>query len=307
MALAGSFPLRWLLAMPADGESDGCAQCYGISGRPSPWSSPRPCITAVMWGPGGTLPHGDTRRRDQLVEERGRPASRTTPFGDRSGLLQGTRPGVLPDPGPQWRAVTVGYVAAPVPHLAPLALAAEVDEALDALALQFLIQRGLEDKLKEERAMAAEEVALVVVEKMQEGRKKEAKEAWSKLTAGFRVSDAERDLATWCVTSGFAFPSSSSSSRKRKKKRKKKDEAEGLSPLPTSCAPLFFPWDARRASRGLRLFLTTILTFFMAAQCVAIQAVFLYGFFFYVPLVSGSHCLSLPCSRSAWTTGSSGR
>ena len=130
----------------------------------------------------------------------------------------GTRPGVLPDPGPQWGAVTVGYVAAPVPHLAPPALTAEVDEALDAIALQFLIQRGLEDKLKEERAKAAEEVAVVAVAKMQEERKKEAKKAWSKLTAGFRVSDAERDLAA----SGFAFPSSSSSSRKRKKKRKKR-------------------------------------------------------------------------------------
>ena len=47
----------------------------------------------------------------------------------------GTRPGVLQDPGPQMGAVTVGYVAAPVPHLAPPVLAG--GDGLDGSALHF--------------------------------------------------------------------------------------------------------------------------------------------------------------------------
>ena len=195
-------------------------------------------------------------------------------------------------------AVTVGYVAVPVPHHAPPALAAEVNEALDAVALQFLIQHGLKDKLKEARAKAAEEMALEAVAKAQE-KKREASEAWAKFSTGMPVSGSERDLAKWWQTFGFAISSSSSSVRKRKKKRKKKDEAEGLSPLPTSCAPLFFLWDARRASRGLWLFLTMLLTFFVPAQNVAIQAVYLYWCLGSTLSSSGSHCQCLPCS---WST-----
>ena len=71
----------------------------------------------------------------------------------------GTRPGVPQDPGPPVvGAVTVGYVAAPGPLLAPPVLAG--DDGLDESALAFLVQQTLLAREKEEaEAVEAAELA----------------------------------------------------------------------------------------------------------------------------------------------------
>ena len=62
----------------------------------------------------------------------------------------GKRPGVLTEPEPQGGAVTVGYVAAPVPTLALSVLAGSAGEAVDDLSLRFLLGRSLAEKKEEE-------------------------------------------------------------------------------------------------------------------------------------------------------------
>ena len=131
---------------------------------------------------------------------------------------QGAHPGVLAEPLVQVLSVAPRCPDGGVPSPSTPMLADTVSEAVDVSTVQILLQLALKKKEEEKAAKVVSEKALVLLE-AKEAKKREAKEAWSKLTAGFGVSDAERDLATWYVTSGFAFPSSSSSKRKRKKRR----------------------------------------------------------------------------------------
>ena len=68
----------------------------------------------------------------------------------------GQRPGVLTEPEPQGVAVTVGYVAAPVPLLAVPLLAGAAGEAVDDRTLRFLLGRSLAEKEEEEKRRKAE-------------------------------------------------------------------------------------------------------------------------------------------------------
>ena len=67
----------------------------------------------------------------------------------RQKTASAARPGVLKDPAPQG-AVTVGYVAAPVPTLALSVLAGSAGEAVDDRSLRFLLGRSLAEKKEEE-------------------------------------------------------------------------------------------------------------------------------------------------------------
>ena len=96
-------------SLRSGGGSDGCARCFGTSGRPSQWSWLLPFITAVMWG-----------------------LRRTTAYGHRRQRAQGSGPGFLTEPEPRGRegeSVTVGHVAAPVPLLAVPLLAGAAGHA----------------------------------------------------------------------------------------------------------------------------------------------------------------------------------
>ena len=61
----------------------------------------------------------------------------------------GARPGVLQDPAPQG-AVTVGYVAAPVPFLSSPMLADAAAEAVDARTIKYLLKAALRRREEEE-------------------------------------------------------------------------------------------------------------------------------------------------------------
>ena len=69
--------------------------------------------------------------------------------------LPGTRPGLPPEPEPQVRAATVGYVAAPEPLLSAPLLADTAAETVDVNTVHFLL-KALK-QLKERRNMEAEE------------------------------------------------------------------------------------------------------------------------------------------------------
>ena len=74
----------------------------------------------------------------------------------RQKTASAARPGVLEDPAPQG-AVTVGYVAAPVPTLALSVLAGSAGEAVDDRSLRFLLGRSLAETKEEEEKKAKEE------------------------------------------------------------------------------------------------------------------------------------------------------
>ena len=59
---------------------------------------------------------------------------------------------------PQGRAVTVGYVAAPVPSLARPLLAGAASEAVDSSSLRFLAAAALQELKKEEKAKVMEKL-----------------------------------------------------------------------------------------------------------------------------------------------------
>ena len=67
----------------------------------------------------------------------------------------GTRPGVLKDPEPQGWAVTVGYLAAPVPLLKVSSMAGDV--RIDDTALLFLVRKVLEEKERRQEEEEEEE------------------------------------------------------------------------------------------------------------------------------------------------------
>ena len=62
--------------------------------------------------------------------------------------LPGTRPGLLPEPEPTGRAVTDGYVAAPVPLLVVASLAG--GDVVDATTVSFLLRENLRRQKMEE-------------------------------------------------------------------------------------------------------------------------------------------------------------
>ena len=68
----------------------------------------------------------------------------------KTAKFAGARPGVLKDLEPEEGAVTVGYVAAPVPLLAVPLLAGAAGEAVDARTLSFLLARSLAEKEEDE-------------------------------------------------------------------------------------------------------------------------------------------------------------
>ena len=138
----------------------------------------------------------------------------------------GQRPGVLTEPEPQGGAVTVGYVAAPVPSLAVQLLAGAAGEAVDSSSLRFLLQQSLAVKKEEEeeRRKVMEELDVLM------------RIPFIQLTPDQRAvverPGAFQDWKAW---------SSASAAGRRKKKRKKKK-------LPkTSSGPL------HRLPRGARL------------------------------------------------------
>ena len=70
--------------------------------------------------------------------------------------LPGTRPGLPPEPEPQVRAATVGYVAAPEPLLSASLLADTAAYTVDVNTVHFLLKDALK-QLRERRNMEAEE------------------------------------------------------------------------------------------------------------------------------------------------------
>ena len=141
--------------------------------------------------------------------------------------LPGKRPGLPPEPEPQVRAATVGYVAAPVPVLSMPSLADTMADQVDDRAVQILLQLALERKKreeeKEERRRAEEE-------------KHERRMQLLNQRVGHDMPLTEAEWAAWRQWMGIV-PSSSSSAgtkRKRKKKRKKKLPRSGYKFLPRS-------------------------------------------------------------------------
>ena len=98
--------------------------------------------------------HEGQQEEEEVDQHDGLRAQTTPPLG--------TRPGVPLDPGPPLvGAVTVGYVAAPGPLLAPPVLAG--GDGLDESALAFVVQQTLLARDNEE-AEAVEAAELAVLE-----------------------------------------------------------------------------------------------------------------------------------------------
>ena len=103
----------------------------------------------------GVVTRGEGQQEEVEVKQHDGLRAQTTP-------PPGTRPGVPLDPGPPVvGAVTVGYVAAPGPLLAPPVLAG--GDGLDESALAFLVQQTLLARDKEE-AEAVEAAKLAELE-----------------------------------------------------------------------------------------------------------------------------------------------
>ena len=158
------------------------------------------------------------------------------PRAQTTARAAGGRPGVLKEPEPQIRAFTVGYVAAPVPSVAPPALAAPAAEAVDSRALTFLLGCALEVQRKEEEALRE-------VERENEKEKllKESAERFvqrmqaldSKISANLPVSKDEWILwRRW--SQSRPQPSSSSSSGVKRKRKKKRRKRKSRPPPPAS-------------------------------------------------------------------------
>ena len=118
----------------------------------------------------------------------------------------GQRPGVLTELEPQEGAVTVGYVAAPVPLLAVPLLAGAAGEAVDAHTLSFLLAWSLAEKKVEE-----------------EERKKQVQEATelNKKLLERLTAEGRRDLEQRLDSGG-------ASSKRKKKRRKRLPKASSL-------------------------------------------------------------------------------
>ena len=116
----------------------------------------------------------------------------------------GERPGVLTEPEPQGRAVTVGYVAAPVQLLAVPLLAGAAGEAVDDAALSFLLKQSLAEKEEGEE------------------RRQKVKEAVARLRAKVHASEplTAAEHAAWYGSSSF-FAGKRRKRRKRKKRKRR--------------------------------------------------------------------------------------
>ena len=115
------------------------------------------------------------------------------------------RPGLPPEPEPQVRAATVGYVAAAGPLLVVASLAG--GDEVDATTVSYLLKDALVKKKEEEER------------KVQERKEMVMRDIHRKIHANVEVSEAE--WAAWRAWHGIGS-SSSAGRRKRKKKRKKK-------------------------------------------------------------------------------------
>ena len=114
------------------------------------------------------------------------------------------RPGVLKDPAPQG-AVTVGYVAAPVPFLSSPMLADAAAEAVDARTLKYLLKAALRRREEEEEERKEREMELA------------------------RENELQRCVTEALEKARLALEPSRGSKRKRKKRRRRR--------LPRSSVP----------------------------------------------------------------------
>ena len=139
------------LALRSGGGSDGCARGFDTSGRPSHWSSPRLCITAVMWGLGRTPAYGHRRRRAQAHETHSvlRGPKQPPP---------GERPGILAQPGPQRSDRSRRHSSGDnLPTLALPVLAVSAGEAVDAFSLRYLSAAARLDQSRQRLQQLREE------------------------------------------------------------------------------------------------------------------------------------------------------
>ena len=120
----------------------------------------------------------------------------------------GARPGVLKDPAPQG-AVTVGYVAAPVPTLALSVLAGSAGEAVDDRSLRFLLGRSLAETKEEEEKKAKE-------------KEEELDQARRELRTLLAVPEPRRTAEQETQVRACRSVLGAAYKRKRKKRRKKK-------------------------------------------------------------------------------------
>ena len=116
--------------------------------------------------------------------------------------LPGTRPGLPPEPEPQVRAATVGYVAAPEPLLTAPFLADTAADAMDSRTAKFLLRDALR-KLEEEenweerrKANAHLKAMTELVRRVSRKRKKRRKKktsSWPRSTSTTAAS------SFWCA------------------------------------------------------------------------------------------------------------
>ena len=129
--------------------------------------------------------------------------------------LPGTRPGLLPEPEPTGRAVTDGYVAAPVPLLVVASLAG--GDVVDATTVSFLLRENLRRQKMEEEEKQRRRV-LEEKGKAKEAEKMEAQmlQLSERIRNDMPLTDSE--WAAWYRWQ--ALSSSSGTKRKRRKKKK---------------------------------------------------------------------------------------
>ena len=119
--------------------------------------------------------------------------------------LPGKRPGLPPEPEPQVRATTVGYVAAPEPLVSTPSLPDTAAEAVDVVTVHFLLKDALK-QLKEGRSLEEEEERrwMVQVKAMPElslrnprKRKKRRKRKLPRSSSHSSFGRARRRLRQW--------------------------------------------------------------------------------------------------------------
>ena len=190
------------------GGSDGCARGSDTSARPSQWSSPRPCVTAVIWGLGRTQVYGHRRRRAQ---GRWRLTRRTLPHGDRSSLHRGCGPAVSLTWGRSlWRSARNS-----LPTLALPILAGSAGEVVDSSSLCFLTASALEARREEEEEKVKEkERKHLAVHETLERARLWAEEKERRL--------AVHEAATATLEQARLWAEEKAKRRKRKKRRKRR-------------------------------------------------------------------------------------
>ena len=146
--------------------------------------------------------------------------------------LPGKRPGLPPEPAPQVRAATVGYVAAAGPLLVPPVLGG--GDTLDDATVSFLLAQSLLERQELQEMVAAakrrEEVRLEREEAVREVLLQKER----KMARIDRLVDAGRpvpadDLAEWQAwhAPGHTAPSLSSSGKRKKRKKRRRTGGRG--------------------------------------------------------------------------------